>query len=85
MRRTGAQLAARFGAAVAKAACSAISPTNRRPPPANPLTEAKWIWHNEGNPAAARPVGTRYFRRTVVLDAAGRRIRTRGDDGRQHF
>ena len=37
---------------------------------ANPLTDAKWIWHNEGNPAAAAPVGTRYFRRTVVLDAA---------------
>jgi hypothetical protein len=37
---------------------------------ANPLTDAKWIWHDEGNPAAAAPVGIRYFRRSVVLDAA---------------
>lgn len=31
----------------------------------------RWIWFGEGNPAAAAPVGTRYFRREfVVTDAA---------------
>ena len=32
------------------------------------LTAAKWIWHREGNPAAAAPTGTRYFRRVVTWD-----------------
>jgi hypothetical protein len=36
----------------------------------SPLGRAKWIWHKEGNPAAAAPVGERYFRRLVALDAA---------------
>ena len=31
---------------------------------------AKWIWHNEGNPAVAAPVGARYFRRVVEVDPA---------------
>ena len=32
------------------------------------LTAAKWIWHREGNPAAAAPPGTRYFRRVIALE-----------------
>jgi hypothetical protein len=28
----------------------------------NPLQHAQWIWHAQGNPAAAAPVGNRYFR-----------------------
>ena len=34
----------------------------------NPLEQAKWIWHNEGNPAVGAPVGTRYFRRSFALE-----------------
>lgn len=33
----------------------------------NPLDEANWIWHAEGQPAASAPVGKRYFRRVVDL------------------
>jgi hypothetical protein len=33
----------------------------------NPLEQAKWIWHKEGNPAVSAPVGKRYFRRTFNL------------------
>jgi hypothetical protein len=36
------------------------------PSPASALASAKWIWVNEGNPAAAAPVGSRYFRRTFA-------------------
>jgi hypothetical protein len=36
----------------------------------NPLTPAKWIWFQEGNPAASAPVGKRWFRRTLTLDDA---------------
>ena len=35
-----------------------------------PLAQAKWIWHNEGNPASGAPTGTRYFSRTVELEPA---------------
>lgn len=35
----------------------------------DPLRSAKWIWHREGNPAASAPVGKRYFRRTIEMDA----------------
>jgi hypothetical protein len=42
------------------------------PPPeagrGSPLRHAKWIWHHEGDPAVAAPVGYRYFRRVLVLD-----------------
>lgn len=38
--------------------------------PKNPLEQAKWIWHKEGNPAASAPVGKRYFRRVISLDGA---------------
>jgi hypothetical protein len=31
---------------------------------------ANWIWHKEGNPAVAAPVGARYFRRVVEVDGA---------------
>jgi hypothetical protein len=45
----------------------------RTPPPepgeGSPLKHAKWIWHREGDPAVAAPVGYRYFRRLLVLDA----------------
>jgi hypothetical protein len=30
---------------------------------------AQWIWRREGNPAAAAPPGTRYFRRFITLEA----------------
>jgi hypothetical protein len=33
------------------------------------LSGARWIWRNEGNPAASAPPGARFFRRVVVLDA----------------
>ena len=35
---------------------------------ANPLAQAKWIWFNEGNPAASAPVAKRFFRRVVTLE-----------------
>lgn len=43
-------------------------------PPANvemesALANAKWIWCNEGSPAASAPPGRRFFRRVVELDA----------------
>jgi hypothetical protein len=41
----------------------------------NPVESAKWIWHKEGNPAAAAPPGERYFRRIMTLDA-GRTVAT---------
>jgi hypothetical protein len=34
---------------------------------AEPLKDATWIWHAEGNPVSAAPVGRRYFHRTVEL------------------
>ncbi len=34
----------------------------------SPLKRAQWIWHAEGNPAVAAPVGKRFFRRRLVLD-----------------
>lgn len=39
----------------------------------HPLKRARWIWHAEGNPAASAPVGDRYFRKVLTLEA-GRRI-----------
>jgi len=36
----------------------------------NPLTAAKWIWFNEGNPTASAPAARRFFQRTVEVDAA---------------
>jgi hypothetical protein len=39
-------------------------------PVGNPLEGAKWIWQNEGNPAAAAPVGQRYFSRRFRVDPA---------------
>lgn len=35
--------------------------------PENALANAKWIWHNEGRPAAQAPVGQRFFRREVEI------------------
>ena len=35
----------------------------------HPLEKARWIWHNEGHPAASAPVGKRYFRRVFALPA----------------
>ena len=32
------------------------------------LAHARWIWHNQGNPAASAPVGKRYFRRTLTVE-----------------
>jgi hypothetical protein len=39
-------------------------------PAVGALTAAKWIWHNEGQPASRAPVGKRYFRRDVALAEA---------------
>ena len=36
----------------------------------NGVGAAKWIWHKEGNPAVAAPMGARYFRRVVQVDSA---------------
>lgn len=35
------------------------------------LTGASWIWYPEGDPVNSAPAGTRYFRRTFDLSAAG--------------
>ena len=35
------------------------------------LTGASWIWYPEGDPATSVPAGTRYFRRTFDVAAAG--------------
>ena len=47
-------------------------------PPGTPVAlaieEARWIWYPEGNPAAAAPTATRYFRRVFSLPA-GKRVR----------
>ena len=40
--------------------------------PLSAITTAKWIWHKEGNPAAAAPVGARYFRRVVEVERSAR-------------
>ncbi len=37
-------------------------------PPENFLKQARWIWHNEGNPAQSAPVGKRFFRRVWTLE-----------------
>ena len=34
------------------------------------MSSAKWIWYREGSPAAAAPVGARYFRRVVDIDSS---------------
>jgi hypothetical protein len=38
------------------------------PEPTQALAKAKWIWHREGHPASAAPVGKRQFRCTVPVD-----------------
>jgi len=47
-------------------------PVGKRIDPANlalpPVREARWIWHAEGNPASAAPVGRRYFRTVFDID-----------------
>lgn len=35
-----------------------------------PLRRAKWVWHQEGNPAVSAPPEKRYFRRVFKVDAA---------------
>ncbi len=35
---------------------------------ANPLSDAKWIWSAEGNPAVSAPPGKRYFRREFIRE-----------------
>ncbi|REE58704.1 alpha-L-rhamnosidase [Streptomyces sp. 3212.3] len=46
------------------------------------LSGANWIWYPEGDPAAGRPVETRYFRRTFTLTGApsGATLAVTGDD-----
>ena len=54
------------------AARSGARRSNRRHPKpgeGSPLQHAKWIWHRQGDPAMAAPVGYRFFRRLLVLDA----------------
>jgi len=33
------------------------------------LTNAQWIWFAEGDPTQAAPVGSRYFQKTITIDA----------------
>ena len=50
---------------------------NQEKPSAVPLTDLKqsqWTWYPEGNPTKNAPVGSRYFRRTIVIPH-GRSIR----------
>jgi hypothetical protein len=35
----------------------------------SPISESEWIWYPEGNPAGSAPVGTRYFKRIIRVDA----------------
>ncbi len=44
-----------------------VKPAQRASDAGNPLEQAKWVWFNEGNPAASAPVGKRYFRQAFVL------------------
>ncbi|MBN2450378.1 MAG: hypothetical protein JXR77_08310 [Lentisphaeria bacterium] len=41
-------------------------------PTESALGRARWIWFDEGQPARSAPVGSRFFRRTVPIDAAAR-------------
>ena len=34
------------------------------------LEDARWIWYAEGNPASSAPVGKRYFRTTIEVNAS---------------
>lgn len=56
---------------------------------ANLLASARWIWFDEGNPAASAPVGQRFFRRTVVLPGGARiksaRVGVTADNGFELF
>lgn len=36
----------------------------------SPLAAARWIWFNEGNPAASAPPGRRFFRRVIEIETA---------------
>jgi len=51
---------------------------HRRPAPESagesksPLADAKWIWRAEDGPAMRAPVGKRFFRRVVTLEASAR-------------
>jgi hypothetical protein len=50
-----------------------LSPKSTAEPAEQPeFGSAQWIWHKEGNPVAFAPPGTRYFRRTVTLEAGSR-------------
>lgn len=42
-------------------------PAAMQPPAAPALSQARWIWHPEGNPLANAPAGKRYFRREVEI------------------
>jgi alpha-L-rhamnosidase/Glycosyl hydrolase 2 galactose-binding domain-like len=41
----------------------------KNPTPQEVFGPAQWIWHPEGDPAAAVPPGVRYFRRVFTLDS----------------
>jgi hypothetical protein len=50
-----------------------LSPKAAAEPAEQPeFGSAQWIWHKEGNPVVSAPPGTRYFRRTVTLEAGSR-------------
>jgi hypothetical protein len=50
-----------------------LSPKAAAEPAEQPeFGSAQWIWHREGNPVVSAPPGTRYFRRTVTLEAGSR-------------
>ncbi|MCC6124836.1 MAG: hypothetical protein IT426_07740 [Pirellulales bacterium] len=51
-------------------------PAEKLPPPAQQiLAGCKWVWFPEGNPAAATPAATRYFRQTIIVPA-GKKVKT---------
>ena len=47
---------------------SAFRTPRTAPEAENPLAQATWIWHPEGNPAVSAPAGKRYFRRAFTLE-----------------
>ncbi len=42
-------------------------PEREETKPILPLKECHWVWYNEGEPRSAAPVGTRYFRKQIII------------------
>src|SRR4051794_2512447 len=68
-------------AAILVLSAAAVPPAGAAPPV--DLAGAHWIWYPEGNPRAAAPAGTRYFRTTFTVPAGSvsdARFVVTGDD-----